>query len=57
MIQQPGSLAGPCQFGLVVDATGSFRAAWLLLAGFLAVAGAIMSAAHERPRDTDQLVA
>ena len=57
MIQQPGILAGPFLFGLVVDATGSFRAAWLLLAGFLAVAGAIMSAAHERPRDTDQLVA
>jgi len=46
-IQQPGILVGPFLFGLIVDATGSFRPAWLLLAGFLGLAMLIMSAAQE----------
>ena len=57
MIQQPGILAGPFLFGLVVDATGSFRPAWLLQAGFLAAAMAIMAATHERPREAERQVA
>jgi MFS family permease len=47
MIQQPGILAGPFLFGLVADVTGSFRLAWIVLAGFLAAAMLIMSAAGE----------
>lgn len=47
MIQQPGILAGPFLFGLVADLTGSFRLAWILLAGFLAAAMLIISAARE----------
>ncbi len=50
MIQQPGLLAGPFLFGQVVDTTGSFRPAWLLLAGFLGAAVLIMSAARETPQ-------
>jgi ACS family hexuronate transporter-like MFS transporter len=46
-IQQPGILAGPFLFGLVADLTGSFRLAWILLAGFLGTAMLIMSAARE----------
>ena len=46
-IQQPGILAGPFLFGLVADLTGSFRLAWILLAGFLATAMLIMSAARD----------
>ena len=57
MIQQPGILAGPFLFGLVVDATGSFRAAWLLQAGFLAAAMAIMAATRERPHQAERQVA
>lgn len=48
MIQQPGILAGPFLFGLVADLTGSFRLAWVLLAGFLMAAILIVS----RARDT-----
>ena len=55
MIQQPGILAGPFFFGLVVDATGSFRPAWLLLTGFLATAIAIISTTHERPHQAEAL--
>jgi MFS family permease len=47
MIQQPGSLIGPFLFGLLVDMTGSFRLAWVLLAGFLGAAVLIMSAVRE----------
>jgi len=50
MIQQPGVLAGPFLFGQVVDTTGSFRPAWLLLAEFLGAALLIMSAARDTPR-------
>ena len=57
MIQQPGILAGPFLFGLIVDATGSFRPAWLLMAGFLVAAMAVMAATHERPREAERLVA
>jgi MFS family permease len=57
MIQQPGILAGPFLFGLVADATGSFRLAWLLQAGYLATAMAIMAATHERPRAAERQVA
>ena len=57
MIQQPGILAGPFLFGLVVDATGSFRLAWLLMAGFLLGAMAIISTTHERPREAERQVA
>jgi MFS transporter, ACS family, hexuronate transporter len=39
-LMQPGQLAGPFLFGAVVDATGSFRLAWMLLAGVLALAAA-----------------
>jgi MFS transporter, ACS family, hexuronate transporter len=46
-IQQPGILAGPFLFGLVADLTGSFRLAWILLAGFLATAMLILSAARD----------
>jgi MFS family permease len=49
MIQQPGILAGPFLFGLMVDLTGSFRPAWLLLAGFLGLAMLVMLAVHEPP--------
>lgn len=47
MIQQPGILAGPFLFGLVADLTGSFRPAWLLLAGFLGAAMLILFTARE----------
>lgn len=47
MIQQPGILIGPFLFGLLVDMTGSFRPAWVLLAGFLGAAVLIMSAVRE----------
>jgi MFS family permease len=47
MIQQPGIIAGPFLFGLVADLTGSFRLAWIVLAGFLAAAMLIVSAARE----------
>jgi len=47
MIQQPGILIGPFLFGLLVDMTGSFRPAWLLLAGFLTIAVLIMSGVRE----------
>ena len=57
MIQQPGILAGPFLFGLVVDATGSFRSAWLLQAGFLAAAMAILATTHERPHEAERQVA
>jgi MFS family permease len=35
---QPGQLAGPFIFGLIVDATGSFRLAWVMLSAMLALA-------------------
>lgn len=50
MIQQPGTVIGPFLFGLIVDATGSFRAGWLLLAVFLGLAVLIMSTVHEAPQ-------
>jgi MFS transporter, ACS family, aldohexuronate transporter len=37
-MMQPGQLAGPFVFGAVVDATGTFRVAWVLLAAVLAAA-------------------
>ena len=49
MIEQPGILVGPYLFGLVVDHTGSFRLAWLLVAGFLVVAALIMTRVRESP--------
>lgn len=52
-IQQPGILAGPFLFGLVVDLTGSFRLAWILLAGFLGTAMLIMTAARESTTATE----
>lgn len=52
MIQQPGILIGPFLFGLVVDLTGSFRLAWLLVAGFMGTALLIMLATRELPRIT-----
>jgi len=39
-LMQPGQLAAPFALGAVVDATGSFRVAWMLLAGLLALAAA-----------------
>lgn len=54
MIQQPGILAGPFLFGLVADITGSFRLAWVLLAGFLGTAILIISRARETvPRERE----
>lgn len=50
MIQYPGILGGPFVFGLVVDTTGSFRLAWLVLAGLLGIAVLIMSAVRETPQ-------
>lgn len=50
MIQQPGTVIGPFLFGLIVDATGSFRAGWLLLAVFLGLAVLIMSTVREAPQ-------
>ena len=47
MIQLPGAVAGPFLFGLVIDATGSFRPAWILLGGTLGVAVLVMSAVRE----------
>jgi len=35
---QPGQLAGPYVFGLILDATGSFRLAWFMLTAILALA-------------------
>ncbi|HXC79236.1 MAG TPA: MFS transporter, partial [Candidatus Acidoferrum sp.] len=52
MIQQPGILIGPFLFGLVVDMSGSFRLAWLLVAGFMGAAMLIMMATREMPRIT-----
>jgi len=50
MIQQPGILLGPFLFGWIVDATASFRPAWLLLAGFLLVAMMTIATVGESPQ-------
>ena len=47
MIQQPGIVIGPFLFGLVIDATGSFRPAWLLLGAFLGIAALVTAATRE----------
>lgn len=52
MITQPGLLIGPLMFGLVVDATGSFRPAWFLMTIFLAVAILVTSAVREKSAPT-----
>lgn len=51
MIIQPGIVLGPLLFGLVVDATQSFRLAWALLAAALIVATLILTRAHDAPLD------
>lgn len=50
MIQQPGIFVGPFVFGLVIDVTHSFRAAWLLLVAYFALATLLVFAVRERPR-------
>jgi MFS family permease len=52
MLQQPGMLIGPFLFGLVVDASGSFRAAWLLLVAYFVLAILVISAVREAPRSS-----
>jgi MFS family permease len=47
MIQFPGILIGPFLFGLLVDMTGSFRPAWVLLAAFLGAAVITISAVRD----------
>ncbi len=50
MIQQPGILLGPFLFGRIVDATASFRLAWLLVAGFLLLAMLTVATVRESPQ-------
>lgn len=50
MIQQPGVLIGPFLFGLIVDKSGSFQPAWLLLTAFLGMAVLITSSTREVPQ-------
>jgi cyanate permease len=45
-------LIGPFLFGLVVDASGSFRAAWLLLVAYFVLAILVISAVREAPRSS-----
>ncbi len=46
-LTEVGTISGPPLFGFVVDVTGSFQAAWLLLSG-IAAAGTLVAAAADR---------
>jgi cyanate permease len=46
-INQPGILLGPWAFGLLVDATGSYRIAWTVLGVLLCLAALLITRAAE----------
>lgn len=52
MLVQPGIVLGPLLFGMVLDRTGSFPLAWLLLAAGLGLATLITSRARDAPPPT-----